>query len=142
MQKIKNEGIGLKEEDFLPPTPPPESDWRLGKYFDAMNDVEGYPEPPEFEEIEGYISNCTDTDMDDSASVLYAYNYLKEYVKHMKSAKQAKNNLMSVLPSQEGMTPNYRLVHLYNGYSLTELSNAIPSSWRLIVHLPILTNNC
>ena len=72
-----------------------------------MNNIEGYPEPPEFEEIGGYLSNCTDTDMDESASVLYAYNYLKEYVKHMKSAKEAKNNLMSVLPSQEGMSPNY-----------------------------------
>ncbi|KAI6652585.1 hypothetical protein LOD99_4370 [Oopsacas minuta] len=92
------------EEDF--PLPPPESDWRLGKYFDAMNNIEGCPEPPEFEEIEGYLSNCTDTDMDESASVLYAYNYLKEYVQHMKSARQAKTNLMAALPSPQGQSPS------------------------------------
>ena len=89
------------EDDFPPPPPPLESDWRLRKYFDAMNNVDCCPDQVEFEEIEGYLSNCTDTDIDESASVLYAYNYLKEYVQHMKSAKKAKDNLMSAIPSQQ-----------------------------------------
>lgn len=70
-----------------------------------MNNADCCPDPPEFEEIEDYLSNCTDTDIDESASVLYAYNYLKEYMQHMKSAKKAKDNLMSVIPSQQLRSP-------------------------------------
>ena len=71
-----------------------------------MNNIDECPENPDLEDLEACMSNCTDTDMDESASVLYAYNYLREYVQHMKSARKAKDSLMSVIPPEMRSPPH------------------------------------